>query len=97
MKITKYLLIVMFTSLITACGSPELNTSTDETIMSSMQDIMSELSPEDQEKFLISLTEIYMNSAMSSIGSNKSPEEMKLSVNSKLDGKTAKEIFDLAN
>jgi adenylate cyclase len=96
MNIIKYILVVLLISLVTACGTPKLDTSTDETIETSAQNIMSELSIEDQERFKKSLVGIYTIGALSSMGSNKSADEIQSSVNAKLNGKTAEEIFKLA-
>ena len=96
-KLLKYLSITLLVSLLTACGDPKLDTSTDETMKSSVQNMMSELSPEDKNKFKKTITGIYMIGALSSIRSNKSPEEIKASINSKLNGKTVVEIFEMAD
>lgn len=96
-KTIKFLALGFAISLLAACGEPKLDTSTDETMKSSVQNIMAELSPEDQEKFKKTITGIYMIGALASMGEGKSTEEIKESINSKLDDKTAIEIFEVAD
>ncbi len=84
-------------SLLTACGEPKLDTSSDETMTASIQEIMGELSIEDQEKFEKTIMGIYVLTAMSSFGNDVSPEEAKAKIDEELNGKTAKEIFAIAD
>ena len=97
MKTIQSLTVGLAISLLAACGDPKLDTSTDETMKSSIQSITAELSPEDQERFKKAITGIYMLGALASMGEDKSTEEIQASINSKLDGKTAAEIFEVAD
>ena len=95
-KIFKTLALGLMISLLTACGEPKLDTSSEETMKASIKNIMAELSPEEQNKFKKTLTGIYMLGAMAHLGDSASAEEAQAKVNAKLDGKTAKEGFTMA-
>lgn len=88
--------LILAALLLTACGDPKLDTSSDETMKKSMEVIMSELSEEKQKQFQKTVAGIYMAEAFSNLGGKKSKDEMRASVNAKLDGKTAEDLFAMA-
>jgi len=96
-KILKTLAFGVMITLLTACGDPKLDTSSDEAMKASIQKIMAELSPEEQEGFKKTITGIYMLGAMASLGNDVSADQAKAKINEKLDGKTAKEVFIMAD
>ena len=82
--------------LLTACGDPKIDGSSDEAMKKSVQAIMESLPDEKKEEFKKTLTGIYMLGGLASLGSNKSKEEVQAEITAKLDGKTADEIFAMA-
>ncbi len=98
MKRILILVVTFFLVLsFTACSSsPTLDTSSQEAMKKSVEKIMAELSQKDQKRFTKALTGIYMYSAFTNMGKIKSGEDLKASVDAKIDGKTAKEIFAIA-
>ena len=81
--------------MLSGCGEPTFDTSSDETIKESLQEIIADLSKDDQERFKKTLTSIYMFGALANFGDNA--EDTKEKINSILNGKTADEIFQFAN
>ena len=55
-NILKTLALGVMITLLTACGEPKLDTSSDEAMKASIQKIMAELSPEEQENFKKTIT-----------------------------------------
>jgi len=96
-NILKTLALGVMITLLTACGEPKLDTSSDEAMKASIQKIMAELSPEEQENFKKTITGIYMLGAMASLGNDVSADQANAKINAKLDGKTAKEVFIMAD
>ncbi len=96
MKKAAIALLITISLLLVACGGdPTLDTSSKETMKLSMQEMMVKLSPEDQKKLQESVTGLYMIEAISSMG-KKDGEQIQKEVGAKLNGKTAKEIFAMA-
>ena len=81
--------------MLSGCGEPTFDTSSDETIKESLQEIIADLSKDDQERFKKTLTNIYMFGALADFGDNA--EDTTEKINSILNGKTADEIFQFAN
>jgi hypothetical protein len=96
-KTLKILALGLAISLLTACGEPKLDTSSDEAMKASLQEIMAELSQEEQEKFKKTIVGIYMLAAMASLGNDITADEAKSKINERLNGKTAKEVFIMAD
>lgn len=92
----KLVLAITTILMLSACGKPTLDTSSDEAMKESVQKIMADLSKDDQEKFKKTLTGIYMLGALASLGSDNA-EDAKAKINAKLNGKTAEEVFQLAD
>ena len=88
-------LVASVVFMLAGCGEPTLDTSSDEAMKESVQEIMADLSEEDQKRFKKTLTGIYMLAALSSMGDGNS-EDAKAKINAKLDGKTAEEVFQFA-
>lgn len=96
-NILKTIVFGVMITLLTACGKPKLDTSSDEAMKASIQEIMTELSPKDKQNFEKAITGIYVLGAMASLGKNVSVEQAKENINTKLNGKTAEDIFIMAN
>ena len=96
-NIFKTLALGVVLSLLTGCGEPKLDTSSDEAMTASIEKIVAELPLEEQEKFKQAVVGIYLVNAMSSVASGVSADEANTKMNEKLDGKTAKEVFAIAN
>ncbi|OOE57263.1 DUF6694 family lipoprotein [Salinivibrio sp. IB282] len=90
----KILLAIATILMLSGCGKPTLDTSSDETMKESVQKIMTDLSKEDQERFKKTLTGIYMGTLASLDGD---AEDAKEEVNENLHGKTAEEVFQYAD
>ncbi|MFD2177802.1 DUF6694 family lipoprotein [Veronia pacifica] len=96
-KILKTLAFGAMVTLLTACGEPTLDTSSDKAMKASIQEIMTQLSQEEKTKFKNSIKQIYVVGTMSSFGTGESPEQARAKVGEKLNGMTAEEIFALAD
>jgi Pyruvate/2-oxoacid:ferredoxin oxidoreductase gamma subunit len=92
----KNIFSVIAVLMLTACGDPKIDASSDETMAESLQAIVDELPNEKKEQFKEAVTGIYMVGAFASMGSDKSKEEIQAAIAAKLDGKTADEIFAMA-
>lgn len=95
-KLVKVTLTMATIFMLAGCGKPTLDTSSEEALKASVQEIMADLSKEDQQKFQKSLGGIYMLGALASLG-NSDAEDAAAKINAKLDGKTAEEIFEMAD
>lgn len=91
----KLVFVIATIFMLSGCGKPTLDTSSDVAMKNSVQKIMAELSKDDQERFKKSLARIYMLGAIASLGGGNA-EDAKEKINAKLDGKTAEEVFQLA-
>lgn len=80
-----------------ACGSPTLDTSSDEAMEDSMEIMMSQLSLEEQERFRETLGVMYMFGSVSSLASDVPADQVTATIDEKLDGKTVKEIMSMAD
>lgn len=89
--------VIILSVFLIACGEPELDTSSDQAMKESAKEIMSTLSSEDKNRFQKTVTGIYMMAGFAAMGSNVSAEDARAKVNEMLDGKTAEEIFALAD
>lgn len=91
-------LVVTITTifLLSGCGDPTLDTSSDAALKESVSKIMADLSQDDQERFKKALTGVYMFGALASMGSDN-PEQARAKIDEKLNGKTAEDIFQLAD
>jgi len=97
MKFTLKVVSLIFAALLlTACGDPKLDGSSNEAMKKSVQEIMTKLPDEKKEEFKKTLTGIYMLGALASMGSDKSKEEVQAEITAKLDGKTADDVFAMA-
>ena len=95
-NILKIASIVVLALLLTACGDePKIDGSSKDAMKKSVHKIMEELPDEKKEKFQKTLTGIFMLGALSSMGSNHSEDEIQAKILSKLDGKTADDIFKM--
>ncbi len=88
--------IALIAITLTACGKAKLDTTSKEAMNESSKKVMAELSPEDQERFQMTLLSIYMSKALSNLDNPKEAEKAMLEVNADLNGKTAEEIFEYA-
>jgi len=95
-KLIKIITLGFAISLLTACGEPKLDTSSKESINTSMQEMMVDLSPEKQQKFKKTVVGLYMLAAFTSAKDGVTKEDVMAEVSSKLDGKTVDEIFEVA-
>ena len=86
-------LLMLIALLLTACGDPTLDGSSDEAMKKSVQIILEELPDEKKERFKEILSGIYELGTLAYEGSNQSKDEVQAIINSKLEGKTANDIF----
>jgi len=97
MKLTLKAVSLIFAALLlTACGDPKLDGSSDEAMKKSVQKVMAKLPDEKKEEFKKTLTGIYMLGALASMGGDKSKDEVQAAITAKLDGKTADDVFAMA-
>ncbi|MBN2768280.1 MAG: hypothetical protein JXQ68_04200 [Campylobacterales bacterium] len=95
--IVKIFSIAILAIILSGCGKSTLDTSSEEAMKKSADKIMTELSAEDQERFQRSIVGIYMYAAITSLGNGENQDEVLNKVNTQMDGKTAEEIFALAD
>lgn len=95
--IVKFVFAASLVLSLSGCGDPTIDSSSDEAMKKSVQNIMSELSEDDQKRFMKTIKGIYVIGALAHMGKNTSKEEIKASINEKLDGKTAEDIFVMAS
>ncbi len=88
--------IALIAITLTACGKAKLDTTSKEAMNESSKKVMAELSPEDQERFQMTLLSIYMSQALSNLDNPEDAEKAILEVNAELNGKTAEEVFKYA-
>jgi len=69
----------------------------EEAMEASIEKIMAELSPDKQKDLLEAFVDIYMLGEMDSFGNEVSASDVKAKTDAKLNGKTAREVFILAN
>ena len=72
-----------------------LDTSSEEAMKKSAQEISATLSPEKKEQFQNSIKGMYMLAHMAASFSNQSEKEVVAKLNKKLDGKTANEVIEI--
>ncbi|OUR63639.1 hypothetical protein A9Q79_09875 [Methylophaga sp. 42_25_T18] len=89
-KIASLILVAL---LLTACGDPKIDASSDEAMKKSIQAIKEKLTEEKKEEFKEALFGIYMSGALASMGGDKSEEEVQAAILANLDGKTADDLF----
>lgn len=99
LKLPKWLLAisVTLTLLLSGCSEPTLDTSSKQALSDSGKEIMATLSEEDQERFKETIAGIYMLGAFASLGNDGNMDEIKARIDEKLHGKTAEEIFQIAD
>lgn len=93
--LTRFILIITTIFMLVGCGEPKLDTSSTDAMNQSVEKIMATLSKQDQQRFKQDLVGIYMVAALSS--GNASSDQVKAEINAKLDGKTAQEVFQMAD
>lgn len=83
------------------CSAPTIDSSTQETAKASAQKIRESLPDQDRERFDKALFVVMMNSVAGDKSllelASADPEQMKVDALAKLDGKSAEEIFALAD
>ena len=93
----KGLAIVAMVSALAACGEPTLDTSSDQAMKESVQKIMSELPADQKKQFKTTLTAMYTLAIFGRAAQGGTAAEGKALIDKKLNGKTAKEIFAIAD
>ncbi|UXM94803.1 hypothetical protein N5853_12000 [Bartonella sp. HY329] len=91
----KLLCMLLLTVSLAACGSgePKADMSTNEKMEQSLDEMSKKLSPEDATKLKNAVVAISINLAMANAGDQEKTLE---ALKEKLNGKTAKEIIDMA-
>ena len=88
---------MLLTLVLTACGQPKLNTSSHEKKKESLQIMVNQLPDKtDQERLKATIAALYVPVILSKIVSEEKADKMEKKINLLLDGKTADEIFKLA-
>jgi len=93
----KWVFLVAAVTVLTGCGEPTLDTSSEEAMGQSAKEIMAELSEEEQARFKEAIAGIYMMGAFAMMGGDVSEKELEAEINAKLDGKTADDIFEMVD
>lgn len=95
-KTLKVLSLGLVITLLTACGEPTLDTSSDQAMKTSIQEIMAELPSDEQKRFKETIAGIYMLAIMPYFGNDALADQAKARLDEELDGKNAEEIFTIA-
>lgn len=95
-NILKVLLIGTVVSFLSGCGEPTIDASSEETLKASMQEVMAELDQDKKKELEQAVQGIYMVIALSASSNGASQEKIQETVLEQFDGKTADDIFELA-
>ena len=94
MKKISYLLIACaMTLLLTACGAPTIDASSEQAMQESMEEITKDMTEAEKTEFGMAIMSVSMKVAMSNMGN---PEKAEEAVQEALDGKTAEEIIAMS-
>lgn len=86
----KLVAVILLGALLSACGKPEIDASSEESYKSSLKEMNSELSPEMQESLSKALTKLAFQKFM---GGAQSGTDKVTAFRSSVDGKTAEELI----
>lgn len=96
-RITRSALILALAGLLTACGGPELDGKTQETLQLSMKEVIESLDKDEARQFQKDIATIGMHAMAGMKLDLKDIEAKNTQLLDTLDGKNASEIADLAN
>lgn len=91
----KTALLAMIFVLLTACGAPTLDTSSDEKLEQSLQAMIEKLPENEQSQVAQTVMGMYMMSAFAAFGGEEAALKARKNLDAELHGKTAKEILAL--
>ncbi|WP_223579720.1 DUF6694 family lipoprotein [Kangiella taiwanensis] len=92
-KITYLLIACAMTLLLTACGAPTIDASSEQAMQESMEEITKDMTEAEKTEFGMAIMAVSMKVAMSNMGN---PEKAEEAVQDALDGKTAEEIIEMS-
>ena len=92
-KITYLLIACAKTLLLTACGAPTIDASSEQAMQESMEEITKDMTEAEKTEFGMAIMAVSMKVAMSNMGN---PEKAEEAVQDALDGKTAEEIIEMS-
>ena len=97
MKIAQFLYPALFALILSACGTPTLDGSSEESFKASVQKVTDKMAPEEAELFRKSMLLIAMDGKNLFQLAASGPEAMLVSGMAKMDGKTAAEVNAMAD
>jgi len=92
-KITYLLIACAMTLLLTACGAPTIDASSETAMQESMEEITKDMTEAEKTEFGMAIMAVSMKVAMSNMGN---PEKAEEAVQEALDGKTAEEVIEMS-
>lgn len=93
MKKTIYLIIVAsFAFLLSACGAPTIDASSEEAMQESMEEVTKDMTEAEKTEFGMAFMQVSMKVAM---GNMSDPEKAEEALKEALDGKTAEDIIEM--
>lgn len=96
-KTLRYITLSLAISLLAGCGDPTLDTTTEETMTTSINEMTADLPENEREHFATSIVGLYMLAGLSAMQSGQTAEEAIASINDRLHGKTVEEISVIVN
>ena len=92
-KIINLLTVLAFALILTACGAPTIDASSEKAMQESMEEITKDMTEAEKTEFGMAIMAVSMKVAMSNMGN---PEKAEEAVQEALDGKTAEEVIEMS-
>ena len=94
MKKIVYLIgVFALTLMLTACGEPTIDASSEAAMEASMEEITKDMTEEEKMKFGLAIMSVTMKVGMQNMAD---PEKAEEAVREALDGKTAEEVIEMS-
>lgn len=94
-KVLAYCSALILSLMLAGCGEATLDTSTEEALKASVQEMNKPLSAEKKEAFKQALAGTYMMIGMKAVFQGKDKEQVQVEIREALDGKTVEETISL--
>ncbi|AOE49604.1 DUF6694 family lipoprotein [Kangiella sediminilitoris] len=92
-KIIYLFIAVSFSFILTACGEPTIDASSEEAMKASMEEVTKDMTEAEKAQFGTAIMAVMMKIAMENMSDEEKAEE---AMKEALDGKTADEIIEMS-
>lgn len=82
-------------SLTAGCSQPTLDTTNEETLKASIQEVSESLPEDERERFAKGVVGLYMMAAFTGFGGKEKAQAAKANLDERLHGKTADEVAEV--